>query len=443
VQREPWRRRFFGAAILVSCFTLASAPTSALATLLHARLLRSTPAADARLTSAPQSIRLVFSEAVVAELSQILVTGSAGAAQTLRVTVDPRDNHVLVGDVVSLPFGTHKVAWRIVSADGHPIIGNFSFSVISAATDSTAVAPPSPATGIGTDVEPARSNSGSRSEERPTPKLASLLRGLGVGSMMAGVGLLLFGSAAGQRRNLNPGSLAVRLLAIGAVLLGGHIAAWLYHLSPGRGFSETFGASALMSTLGMVESARVLLAFLAFAAMTRGSRQLALVLGLGCLAVSGGIGHSAAIEPMLSIPAKIVHLYAGSVWLGGLLWLGWTYRRDMTAFRIEARRVSFIALLAWLAVAASGVAQAYLFLDGPRDLLSTSYGRLVSAKIAGLLILTMLGAYNRYRLVPYLDDSRRSSKLSRSLTQELAVMAVIVLVSGFLANVPISAPVSP
>jgi putative copper export protein len=146
---------------------------------------------------------------------------------------------------------------------------------------------------------------------------------------------------------------------------------------------------------------------------------------------------------MLSIPAKIVHLYAGSVWLGGLLWLGWTYRRDMTAFRIEARRVSFIALLAWLAVAASGVAQAYLFLDGPRDLLSTSYGRLVSAKIAGLLILTMLGAYNRYRLVPYLDDSRRSSKLSRSLTQELAVMAVIVLVSGFLANVPISAPVSP
>lgn len=272
------------------------------------------------------------------------------------------------------------------------------------------------------------------------PRAVSVLRGLGVGSMMAGVGLLLFGGAAGARRNLNPASLAVRLLAAGALALAAHMAAWLYHISPGRGLSETFGASTLTSTLGMIESARVLLAIFAFWAMTRGRRQLALVLGVGCLAVSGAVGHSAAIQPTLAIPAKIVHLLAGSVWLGGLLWLAWTFRRDMTAFRIEARRVSFLALLAWLAVGASGVAQAYLFLNGPRDLVSTSYGQLVLAKIAGLLILTMLGAYNRFRLVPYLDDSRRGAKLSRSVTRELAVMTAIILVGGFLANVPIPVP---
>jgi copper transport protein len=415
---------------------LAGVPTSSPATVLHAHLLRSAPAADARLTSSPQSIRLVFSEAVVAELSQIVVTGPAGAALALRVSLDPRDNNVLVGEMPFLPVGTHKVAWRIVSADGHPVAGNFSFSLIAAATDSTPVS--SPMTSGATPLAGGEQGSDgqSQSEHRPTPNLASLLRGLGVGAMMAGVGLLLFGSAAGARRNLNPASLAARLLAIGAVLLGAHMAAWLYHISPGRGLSETFSASALMSTLGMIESARVVLAFLALAAMTRGRRQLALILGLGCLAVSGAVGHSAAIEPVLSIPAKIVHLLAGSVWLGGLLWLGWTYRRDMTAFRIEARRVSFIALMAWLAVAASGLAQAYLFLDGPRDLVSTTYGRLVLAKIGGLLILTMLGAYNRFRLVPYLDDSRRGRKLSRSITQELAVMAAIIVVSGFLANVP-------
>lgn len=441
MHREFWRRRFFRTAILVGLLALASVPASALAALLHATLLRSTPAADARLTTPPRSIRLVFSEAVVAELSRIVVTGSAGVAQTLRVTLDPRDNHVLFGEMGSLAAGKHTVAWRIVSADGHPVAGNYSFSLIAAATDSAPVSPAgaggaTPAPG----AEQPTSDTQSQSGDKPTPKLASLLRGLGVGSMMAGVGLLLLGSAAGPRRNLNPGSLAVRLLAVGAVLLGGHMAAWLYHISPGRGLSETFGASALMSRLGMIESARVLLAFLAFAVMTRGRRGIALVLGLACLAVSGAVGHSAAIQPTLAVPAKIVHLLAGSVWLGGLLWLGWTYRRDMTAFRIEARRVSFLALLAWLAVAASGVAQAYLFLDGPRDLVSTSYGQLVLAKIAGLLILTMLGAYNRFRLVPYLDDSRRGRKLSRSVTQELAVMAAIILVSGFLANVPIPAP---
>jgi len=440
-----WRRGFFWTAILVSCVALAGAPTSALATRLHATLLRSTPAADARLTTRPESIRLVFSEAVVAELSQIVVTGSAGTAQTLRVSLDPRDNHVLIGDVAPLPAGTHKVAWRIVSTDGHPIAGNFSFTLIAAATDSAPVFPPESAvaTPIAAGADQPAPIDESPSGDKGTPKLVSVLRGLGVGSVMAGVGLLLFGGAAGARRNLNPGILAVRLLAAGALALAGHMAAWLYHISPGRGLSDTFGASALTSTLGMVESARVLLAILAFWAMTRGRRQIALILGIGCLAVSGTVGHSAAIQPTLAIPAKIVHLLAGSVWLGGLLWLGWTYRRDMTAFRIEARRVSFIALLAWLAVAASGVAQAYLFLDGPRDLVSTSYGRLVLVKIGGLLLLTILGAYNRFRLVPYLDDSRRGRKLSRSITQELAVMAAIILVSGFLANVPIPAPPTP
>ena len=34
-------------------------------------------------------IRLVFSEAVVAELSQVVVTGSAGTSQTLRVMKKP------------------------------------------------------------------------------------------------------------------------------------------------------------------------------------------------------------------------------------------------------------------------------------------------------------------------------------------------------------------
>jgi copper transport protein len=443
MHRGFWRRRFHWAAILVYCIGLAGVPASAHATLLHATLLRSTPAADARLTSPPQWIRLVFSEAVVADLSQIVVTGSAGAAQTLRVSIDPSDNHVLIGNVVDLTAGTNKVTWRIVSADGHPVSGNFSFSLIGTATDSGLVSPLEAAAPIVAAPGQVSSDIQSRTGDRGAPKVSSVLRGLGVGSMMAGVGLLLFGGAAGARRNLDPGSPAVRLLGAGALLLAGHMAAWLYHISPGRGLSETFGASALTSTIGTIESARVLLAILAFWAMTRGRRQVALILGLACLAVSGGIGHSAAIQPVLAIPSKIVHLLAGSVWLGGLLWLGWTFRRDMTAFRIEARRVSFTALLGWLAVAASGVAQAYLFLNGPRDLLTTTYGQLVLAKIAGLLILTMLGAYNRFRLVPYLDDSRRATKLSSSVTRELAVIGAIILVSGFLANVPIPTPVSP
>lgn len=444
MHRNSCRRRSFGAAAFVFCLGLVAAVAPAAAgKLLHATLLRSTPVADARLTRAPESIRLVFSEGVVAELSQIALTGSDGITVHLPVALGPRDRNVLIGTIAALSAGRHHVAWRIVSADGHPVAGNFSFSLNTRVIDSALFPPIIPETSapLGARSSSVALASPAITEENPTPKAASILRGLGLGAMMAGVGLLFFGSAAGSRRNLNPASVVARFIAVGAILLAGHMAAWLYHISPDKGLSGVFGASAITSTLGMIESARVLLALLSWWAIAAGGRRLALLLGVACLAVSGGVGHSAAIDPMWAIPAKIVHLVGITVWLGGLLWLGWTFRRDITAFRIEARRVSSAALIAVIAVAGSGIVQAQLFLDLPWDLLHTDYGRLVSAKISGLLILILLGAYNRFGLVPYLDDSRKGRKLSRSVTQELAVMLAILVISGFLANTPVPAPV--
>ena len=417
------------------CCAVTLFPAPALGRLLHARLIRSTPAADARLSTAPQAVLLVFSEAVVADLSQITVTGPDGRVIHLRPVADPAGAHTLTAPIGALSDGVHRIAWRIVSADGHPVAGNFSFSVAASAAGASApvtvgiapIATPS----AGDALQPV-----SGVEEMRIPRLVSVLRGLGVGAMMAGVGLLLFGSAAGSRRNLNPDTLVTRFLTVAALLLTAHLGAWLFRISPGQGLSETFGASALMSVPGIIELGRVALAVLALLAIWRGNRKLALVLGFGCLAVSGSIGHSAAISPLFAIPAKVVHLFAGSVWMGGLLWLGWTFRRDVTAFRIEARRVSLAALIALIAVATSGIAQAVLFMNFPGDLVATDYGRLVLAKIAGLILLILLGGYNRFRLIPNLDDSRNASRLSRSVLQELVVMAAIVLVSGFLANVP-------
>jgi putative copper export protein len=253
---------------------------------------------------------------------------------------------------------------------------------------------------------------------------------------MAGVGLLFFGSAARNRRNLNPGIITTRFLGIGAVLLAAHMGAWVYHLSPGAGLSSTYAVSVLTSTPGFVELARVALAFLAFWAIAKGNRGLSLFLGVACLAVSGAVGHSAAIDPVWAIPAKGVHLIAAAIWMGGLLWLGWTFRRDITAFRIEARRVSGAALIAFFVVAGTGITQTLIFLDLP-DLLTTDYGKTVLGKITGLLILMILGGYNRFRLMPHLDDSRKGRKLSRSATQELVVMFAIIMISGILANIPV------
>lgn len=433
------RRRSLRAAVFVSGLWLVLFPVAAGGRALHASLLRSTPAADARLIRAPNSIRLVFSEAIVAELSRIRLTGPDGRSESIPVVLDAGDANVLVGSAGPMLNGTHVVAWRIVSADGHPVSGRFSFSLQQVITDSALFPPLVPQTGPGRSTDSTFSGLESTGAGSiPVPKAVSLLRGLGLAATMAGVGLLFFGSAARNRRNLNPGSIAARFLGFGALFFAAHLGAWLYHLSPGTGVSGAYGLSVLRSTPGLIESARVALAILALWAAARGKRGLALFLGLACLAVSGAIGHSAAIDPVFAIPAKIVHLIAAAIWMGGLVWMGWTFRRDITAFRIEARRVSGAALLAFLVVAGTGITQTLLFLDWP-DLFSTDYGRTVLGKITGLVILMLLGAYNRFRLMPHLDDSRKGRKLSRSATQELVVMFAIILVSGILANIPVPA----
>lgn len=409
--------------------------------LLHATLLRSTPAANSRLAQPPDTIRLVFSEPVVPGLSQIALIDSAGNARQLQVAGDPRNVRILIGRVGPIPRGRYKVSWRILSADGHPIVGTFSFFVESS-SNAGLVQPNASSTAQVLSDSVTRdtlsvSSSASSAAEIETPVIASVLRGTGLGALMAGLGLLFFGVTAGERRKLAPRAVVVRLIGIGAILLVGHMFAWLLNISPTRSFGGSFAASVLGSTVGQIELFRVALALLALWAIALARREvLALVFGGACLMVSGAVGHSAAIQPYLSIPAKMAHLVSASIWLGGLLWLIWLSRCNEIACRVEARRVSSVALIAVIAIFLTGSLQTILFINSPGDLIYADYGRLVLLKFLGLVLLVGAGAYNRFGLVPRLDEPGATSKLSRSVSNEVVIVAIVILIGGFLAYVP-------
>ncbi|HEV7387873.1 MAG TPA: copper resistance protein CopC, partial [Gemmatimonadaceae bacterium] len=73
------RHRSIGVAAIVLCAMTLATPVSAIArTLLHATLLRSTPSANSHIAKFPDAIRLVFSEQIVPELSQITLVLSSG-----------------------------------------------------------------------------------------------------------------------------------------------------------------------------------------------------------------------------------------------------------------------------------------------------------------------------------------------------------------------------
>ena len=415
--------------------------------LFHATLLRSTPAADSRLAKSPDNIRLVFSEQVVPALSQITLVGPDGNGTQLQVANDPHDVHVVVGRVTgALTTGAYKVNWRVLSADGHPVGGSFSF-FIGTVGDSVRAAVVTPLGTVSRDssagAAAASPSPGAAPEQKPVPILAALLRGLGLGALMTGVGLLFFGVTSRERRNLAPRALIVGSIAIGATLLVAHLIAWLGHVSPSGRMSGDFLGLMSESTIGRVELLRTVLAILTLwaVALARHDR-LALVLGAACLVVSGAIGHPAAIDPYWTIPAKMVHLLAAAAWIGGLVWLVWLARCDDAACRLEARRVSSVALASVIAIFLSGLLQTVFFLDTPGDLIGSGYGRLVLAKMAGFAILVALGAYNRFGLLPQLGAAGETGRLSRSVQQEIAIVTVVILIGGFLAYMPTPMPQS-
>jgi copper transport protein len=429
---------------LALCATVAHAATRVL---LHASLLRSTPAANSHLAKAPDAIRLVFSEQIVPELSQIALIRPDGSSSQLQVANDPHDVHTLVGRIAALPeltSGRYTVSWRVISADGHPVGGSFIFSVGNPAADTArptvvgpssrgAAKPSGDSLAVGGVGSPA---SVSAPEQKSVPILASLLRGLGLGALMAGVGLLFFGVTSGEHRHFSPRAFIVRAIAVGAVLLVAHFFAWLRYLSPTGGLNGDFMGAMFDSSVGRVEVIRTLLAVLTLWAIALARRdKIALALGAACLVVSGAIGHPAAIDPYWTIPAKSLHLLAAAVWLGGLFWLVWLSRCDDAACQAEARRVSSLALVSVIVIFLSGLLETVFFLNTPADLVRSDYGRLVLAKMVGLGILIAYGSYNRFRLLPQLD-APSAKKLSRSVKQEIVVVTLVILIGGFLAYVP-------
>jgi copper transport protein len=413
----------------------------------HATLVRSEPAADSHLATSPSRVRLVFSEALEITLVKLSIVRSDGSVIPLSATGDPHDVNAVIAPVNDLATGAYRLQWRVVSADGHPVEGTFSFFVgAGSAGEKVPVAAFEEPAVWGPSFGEA-------------PLIPAVLRGLALGAVMALAGMLLFMSWP-RKVVLVPSRAAQRLVTILSVaaplLLAVHLAAWAVNADPDHHLTSASVSAALASGVGRVELWRVGLALLSLWALVLVRRErLAVSFALAALLVSGASGHAAAIQPLLAAPAKALHLVAGAAWVGGLLWLvclragpsvasltrddhssepASLTRDDNTS---EAKRVSSVALAAVIVVTLSGIIQTVLFLPALSDLFHSTYGAIVLAKVCGMLTLVAFGAYHRYRVLPALaHDAREAERFAVTLKRELAVFAVVVLLGGLLAYVP-------
>ncbi|MCX4989925.1 copper resistance protein CopC [Streptomyces sp. NBC_00568] len=394
----------------------------------HAALTSTDPQDGSVLKSAPRQVTLTFSESigllddsfrVLTPENRRVHTGEPshadGRSDTARVTL-PR----------GLGTGTFTVAWRVVSADSHPVSGAFTFSI----GKPSATAAPLPPTG----GDPA------------SAALYDIARYAAYGGLALLIGATTFFLACGF-----PGSVR-RLLVTGWWILLGSTLALLLLRGPyerGTGPGEVFDPAILRDTLtsrpGIVLVARLaLLAAAAFLPLRApaGDREAGrgvLVLGglfsLGLAVTWAASEHaSAGIQVPVAMVSSVLHLLAMAVWLGGLTaLLTALYRPAELIPPAVVTRFSRLALTSVAVLAATGVYQSWRGLGSWDALTATSYGRLLVVKLGAVALLLVGAAYSRRwtaRLaVTAASENSEASESSEASETSVAVPAERVAVA--------------
>lgn len=134
-------RHAVAATIAILGVVAATAPAAA-----HNVLVASTPEDKATIAQAPAEVELIFDQIVQNQFPQVSVVDEDGAQYA-------EGEPEIVGETITqqigaLPAGDYTVAYRILSADGHPIEGSISFTVsVGAAPEDSNAAASEPDTG--------------------------------------------------------------------------------------------------------------------------------------------------------------------------------------------------------------------------------------------------------------------------------------------------------
>jgi len=407
----------------------------------HSVLLGTEPANDVVLQESPGRVELRFNEPVEMSLGGIRVFDSQGN----RVDADqvsPNDAPRVGVDIEGeLDRGTYTVAWRAISADSDPISGAFVFHVQERGVQPGGISVES-LTGSSTTVDVFFT--GGRFFD-----FALLLLSLGGAAVLA----IALPSAPWHVRRRLYGVLAglasaLALVALLNIFFQGAAAG-------GVGILDSFRWNVFTTVLGtrygeMMLVQAALAATLALTAMAlrhtegrdrRALTALTLVLGAGMALTPSFSGH-ASTAGKLALTSDIAHVIAAALWTGGLgfLVVALVLARD-DRWPLATRAVPRFSNMAVVSVATlliAGVINGYLQVRTWSALWETEYGLLLLAKIALVVPLLALGAYNNRYAVPRLKAGIASVlERRRFLTAagvELAIMVAVVAVTAVLVN---------
>jgi cytochrome c oxidase assembly factor CtaG/putative copper export protein len=143
---------------------------------------------------------------------------------------------------------------------------------------------------------------------------------------------------------------------------------------------------------------------------------------------SGAANHDTAVNSLA------LHLVAAVLWVGGLLALAMLRPVLGKALAVSVQRYSTLAGWCFVAVAVSGVANAWIRIGSIGNLAST-YGALVILKVLALVMLGVAGWQQRSRVVHQISaDPRAGRNFARLALFELVVMGAAFALGAALSR---------
>ncbi|MDD2869215.1 CopD family protein [Neomegalonema sp.] len=383
----------------------------------HAAFLSSFPEPDAVLDQAPEAAILRFAAASR--------TGPDGVALDLTAaTTGGREIRA------PLPAGAAEgpqvFAWRVASADGHPLDGSVAYSIAASGGEA---APPALAP--------------SQADSRLKP-LVWLTRALTYAGLFFGLGGAVFGAlvpplparARQIAQDLGVAGLIALPLSVslqGLDALGRPLNDAIHPEVWRAGLATSSGSMALMA------AAALALGLLALA-LPKWRPPLALAgLAAGASALALGGQAAAAAPQWLTRPAVFLHAAGLVVWIGALAPLGFLLARSTPQASAALGRFSRWLPWALAPVVVSGIALAAVRLGRPGPGWLTAYGLLLLCKILLLLLLLALALWSRRRLMePALEGSAPARRRLRDAVGLAAALTLGML--GLTAGLRAAAP---
>jgi copper transport protein len=424
----------------------------------HAALLRTVPLPSAVLDHSPPVVLLTYSEAVEPRFAIVSVTNASGtqeAAGPPRRSASNADT--LVVPLHRLAHGWYLVYWRVISVDGHPVRGAFTFAV-----------GPNPGPAPQFPVP-------STSETAATPRLITA-RGIAFVSLMAAIGLFILrmGIARPVVRRVSETNLRAVSIAFGVASVIALVAIPIYVVMSTADFAlrSVFDLGNVLPLVrdsafgrGYLDLELTFALFVLAAAIAiwidrpaRPQRSIAELLSVcgaylaagATVLIPGLAGHAAQTAPRgASLVADWAHVAAGSLWIGGLigllvLWRSFPVARRVAGLMVCVPRFSNVAFVSVLVLIGSGVGSTIIHMPTLASMWQTSYGQAILVKIGLLATALLLAAVNLLRTRPRLEAARErpdlgpgaAALLRRLVAGEALLVGSAIVAAAVLSSLP-------